>query len=90
MECFEVFSNAKMIFQIGGNLGKSVQNMLDEANQRVAKVEINQAMEWINDSDTVFVDVRSNESIRQSGIIQGAVPAERGMIEFYADQEHSS
>ena len=46
-------------------------------------------MEWINYSDTVFVDVRSNESIRQSGIIQGAVPAERGMIEFYADQEHS-
>ena len=89
MECFEVFSNAKMIFQIGGNLGKSVQNMLDEANQRVAKVEINQAMEWINDGDTVFVDVRSNESIRQSCIIQGAVPAERGMIEFYADQEHS-
>ncbi len=63
--------------------------MLDEANQRVAKVEINQAMEWINDGDTVFVDVRSNESIRQSCIIQGAVPAERGMIEFYADQEHS-
>ena len=89
MECFEVFSNAKMIFQIGGNLGKSVQNMLDEANQRVAKVEINKAMEWISDSDTVFVDVRSNESIRQSGIIHGAVPAERGMIEFYADQKHS-
>ena len=88
MECFEVFSNAKMIFQIESNLGKSVQNMLDEANRRVSKVD-NQAMEWINDSDTVFVDVRSNESIRQSGIIQGAVPAERGMIEYYADQEHS-
>ena len=69
MECFEVFSNAKMIFQIESNLGKSVQNMLDEANQRVAKVDINQAMEWIIDNDTVFVDVRSNESIRQSGII---------------------
>ena len=63
--------------------------MFDEANQRVAKVEINQAMEWINDSDTVLVDVRSNDSIRQSGIIQGALPAERGMIQFYADQEHS-
>ena len=34
------------------------------------------------------MDVRSKESIRQSGIIQGAVPAERGMIEFYANQEH--
>ena len=69
MKCFEVFSNAKMNFQIESNLGKSVQNMLDEAHQRVAKVDINQAMEWIIDNDTVFVDVRSNESIRQSGII---------------------
>ena len=70
-------------------MGKSVQMMLEEAHQRVPKVEISEAMEWINDKETVFVDVRSNESVRKSGVIKGAVPAERGMIEFFADQEHA-
>ena len=41
-------------------MGKKVQEMLDSANQRVPKVEVNQAMEWMNDENTVFVDVRCN------------------------------
>jgi rhodanese-related sulfurtransferase len=63
--------------------------MLEEAHQRVPKVEISEAMEWMNDKETVFVDVRSNEMVRKSSIIKGAVLAERGMIEFFADQEHA-
>ena len=70
-------------------MGKKVQEMLNEANQRVPKIEVNQAMKWINDENTVFVDVRSEASVRDSGKIKGAVHAERGMIEFFADQEHS-
>ena len=70
-------------------MGKKVQEMLDSANQRVPKVEVNQAMEWMNDGNTVFVDVRSKDAVRDSGLVRGAVHAERGMIEFFADQEHA-
>ena len=70
-------------------MGKKVQEMLDNANQRVPKVEVNQAMEWMNDGNTVFVDVRSKDAVRDSGLVRGAVHAERGMIEFFADQEHA-
>ena len=64
-------------------MGKKVQEMLDNANQRVPKVEVNQAMEWMNDGNTVFVDVRSKDAVRDSGLVRGAVHAERGMIEFF-------
>ena len=47
--------------KLGGIMGKKVQEMLDNANQRVPKVEVNQAMEWMNDGNTVFVDVRSKD-----------------------------
>ena len=70
-------------------MGKKVQEMLDNANQRVPKVEVNQAIEWMNDGNTVFVDVRSKDAVRDSGLVRGAVHAERGMIEFFADQEHA-
>ena len=46
-------------------------------------------MEWMNDGNTVFVDVRSKDAVRDSGLVRGAVHAERGMIEFFADQEHA-
>ena len=70
-------------------MAKKVQEMLDDANQRVPKIEINDAIELINDENTVFLDVRSNDAVRDSGIVKGAVHAERGLIEFFADQEHS-
>ena len=54
-------------------MGKKVQEMLDDANQRVPKVEVNQAMEWMNDGNTVFVDVRSKDAVRDSGLVRGAV-----------------
>ena len=50
-------------------MGKKVQEMLDNANQRVPKVEVNQAMEWMNDGNTVFVDVRSKDAVRDSGLV---------------------
>ena len=70
-------------------MAKKVQEMLDDANQRVPKIEINDAIELINDENTVFLDVRSNDAVRDSGIVKGAVHAERGLIEFFADQGHS-
>ena len=70
-------------------MAKKVQEMLDDANQRVPKIEINDAIKLINDENTVFLDVRSNDAVRDSGIVKGAVHAERGLIEFFADQGHS-
>ena len=34
-------------------------------------------MEWLNDSDTIFVDVRDTLSIQDTGKVKGAIHAER-------------
>ena len=62
--------------------------MLEEAFAKVPMVEPKEAMEWLNDADTIFVDVRDTLSIQDTGKVKGAIHAERGMIEFFADQEH--
>ena len=67
---------------------KTVKNMLDEAFDKVPMVEPTEAIKWIDDPDTVFVDVRDKNSVINSGKIKGAIHAERGLLEFYADQEH--
>ena len=67
---------------------KTVKNMLDEAFEKVPMVEPDEAIKWIDDPDTIFVDVRDKESVINSGKIKGAIHAERGLLEFYADQEH--
>ena len=69
-------------------MSKTVKNMLEEAFAKVPMVEPKEAMEWLNDSDTIFVDVRDTLSIQDTGKVKGAIHAERGMIEFFADQEH--
>ena len=61
---------------------------IDEAFDKVPMVEPTEAIKWIDDPDTVFVDVRDQNSVNNSGKIKGAIHAERGLLEFYADQEH--
>ena len=67
---------------------KTVKDMLNEAFEKVPMVEPTEAIKLIDDQDTVFVDVRDKDSVINSGKIKGAIHAERGLLEFYADQEH--
>ena len=70
-------------------MNKSVNEMLDEASSLVTEIEVEKAKKFLNDSETLFVDVRDFNTIKETGKIKNAIHAERGMIEFYADENHS-
>ena len=57
-----------------------VQEMLNDANLWVPKIEVDQSMEWMNDENTVTVDVLSKDSVLGSRLVNGALCAARGMI----------
>tara|TARA_B100001750_G_C15075659_1_gene383400 strand:+ start:93 stop:377 length:285 start_codon:yes stop_codon:yes gene_type:complete len=66
-----------------------VQEMLNDANLRVPKIEVDQSMAWMNDENTVIVDVLSKDSVLGSRLVNGALCSAREMIKFFASQEHS-
>ena len=61
----------------------TVKNMLDEAFARVSMVESEKAMTWVDDPETVFVDVRDGNSIKATGKIKAAIHVERGLLDFF-------
>ncbi len=52
-------------------------------------VEPEKTMTLVDDPETAFLDVRDGNSIKETGKIKAAVHAERGLLEFFVDQEHS-
>ena len=66
---------------------KSVQDFIDEANAVVPRVTTNEAIEIHARGQSVFIDVRDSNSLRQTGTIAGAHHVPRGMVELSADPE---
>ena len=67
--------------------GKSVPQLLEEANAVVPKVAAADAMKWIGSNDTLFLDVRPSAAIAETGTVEGAVQIPRGLLEFNADPD---
>jgi len=66
-------------------LRKTVEQMLAEANQLVPAVTPQEAMQWLNDNDTLLLDVRPASAIADTGTVEGSVVIPRGLLEFKAD-----
>ena len=67
-------------------LKKGVKDFLEEAVNNVSALEIDDARKIIADSNVQFIDVRDpNEWC--NGLIERAVGASRGMLEFMADPD---
>lgn len=64
---------------------KSVKELIEEANSRVKTVTVPEALQLVNDSDTVFIDLRDSAELQRDGKIPGAVHVNRGMLEFVLD-----
>jgi rhodanese-related sulfurtransferase len=64
---------------------KSAKELVADANSRVKTVTVQEAMPLLNDSDTVFVDLRDSSELLRDGKIPGAVHVKRGMLEFMLD-----
>lgn len=64
---------------------KTAKDFLDEAHAVVPKMPVEEAIRK-HGTDTVFVDVRDSADIAKTGTIKGAIRAQRGFIEFLADE----
>ncbi len=66
-----------------------VQNILNDVFAKVPMEEPEKTLTWVDDPETTFFDVRDGNSIKETGKIKAIVHAERGLLEFLVDQEHS-
>ena len=66
-------------------MAKTAAELVAEAKPRVENLTVDQVARELEHGDALLVDLREPEERAQHGTIPGAVPAPRGMLEFYAD-----
>jgi rhodanese-related sulfurtransferase len=66
-------------------MAKTAADLVKEAKQRVTNLSVDDVAAELDGGDVVLVDVREPDEREQHGAIAGAVPAPRGMLEFWAD-----
>ncbi len=64
---------------------RSAKELVADANTRVKTVSAQEAKSLLEDSETVFVDLRDTSELARDGKIPGAVHGSRGMLEFALD-----
>jgi rhodanese-related sulfurtransferase len=64
---------------------RGYEEMLAEANAAIATLSSRQAMDLLERSDVVFVDVRDRRELEREGAVPGAIHCPRGMLEFWID-----
>ena len=69
---------------------KSFINLLDEANAKIKTISVTELKSIMNQSDIVIIDVQSKDVIEKEGMIPNAIHANRGFLEFYADQREDN
>ena len=63
------------------------KKMLAEANAVIETTSIQDALGLVGDPNVAFIDIRETVERQQTGSVQGAVHAPRGLLEFIADPE---
>lgn len=66
---------------------RGFKQMLAEANARITSLSVPEALPLVGDPNVVFIDVRETIEVQKAGVIEGAVHAPRGFLEFIADPE---
>lgn len=68
---------------------KTANQLVAEAKQRIENLGVDQVASELESEDTLLVDLREPEERAAQGVIPGAVHAQRGMLEFWADPSSS-
>ena len=63
------------------------QALIAQAMAQVETVPLSQAKAFLEDSNTVFVDIRDVRELEREGMIPNALHAPRGMLEFWVDPD---
>ena len=56
--------------------------LLREANELVPRINFDDASALVDDPNTIILDVREEQELRESGKIKGAIHVPRGLLEF--------
>ncbi|MBS1928150.1 MAG: rhodanese-like domain-containing protein [Chitinophagaceae bacterium] len=65
---------------------QSATEMVKEAKQGIVNLTAQEVKQEMENGNVSIIDIREADELLQSGKIEGAVHAPRGMIEFYADE----
>jgi len=66
---------------------KKVKDLLAEAHKQIETCKVDEVESLLEDSNTVFIDVRDELELQNEGKLPGAVHVSRGMLEFIIDAE---
>ncbi|MDC0861024.1 rhodanese-like domain-containing protein [Alphaproteobacteria bacterium] len=69
---------------------KSFKELIGQANNEINSISVEDLAKEINQDNIVVIDVQSKDDVEKTGMIPGAIHAERGMLEFYADQSEDN
>jgi rhodanese-related sulfurtransferase len=59
--------------------------LVAEAKGRIRNLTVDEVANELETGSVTLVDIREPEEVQREGAIPGAVPAPRGMLEFWAD-----
>ena len=60
----------------------NINELLREANELVPRINFDDASVLVDDPNTIILDVREEQELRESGKIKGAIHVPRGLLEF--------
>ena len=60
----------------------NINELLREANELVPRISFDDASALVDDPNTIILDVREEQELRESGKIKGAIHVPRGLLEF--------
>ena len=60
----------------------NINELLREANELVPRINFDDASAIVDDPNTIILDVREEQELRESGKIKGAIHVPRGLLEF--------
>ena len=60
----------------------NINELLNEANELVPRISFEDAKAILDDPNTIILDVREGQELRESGKIKGAIHVPRGLLEF--------
>lgn len=60
----------------------NINELLREANELVPRINFDDASALVDDPNTIILDVREEQELRESGMIKGAIHVPRGLLEF--------
>ena len=67
-------------------MGKSIMDLVAEAKSVVPDIGPDEVAAMKHQDDVLIVDVRDDDEVAQTGVVDGALHVTRGMLEFRADE----